>query len=110
MIITVENHAIELDNEGYLIHLQDWTPTVADSLAQLENITLTQQHWEIIHLLRQFYDQYQLAPANRALIKYLSQHLNTEKANSIYLNFLFNGSPAKLAAKLAGLPKPTNCL
>lgn len=110
MIITVDQKPIELDDEGYLINLQDWSTAVAQKLAELESITLTELHWQIIHLLRQFYKQYELSPANRPLIKYLSQHLDKEQANSLQLNLLFKGSPAKLAAKLAGLPKPTNCL
>jgi len=36
--------------------------------------------------------------------------LGADKGNSLHLNKLFNGTPAKLAAKLAGLPRPTNCL
>lgn len=110
MIITIDQKLIELDDEGYLVNLQDWSTAVAEKLAALESIELTELHWQIINLLRQFYTQYQLSPANRPLIKYLSQHLNKEQANSLQLNLLFKGSPAKLAAKLAGLPKPTNCL
>jgi tRNA 2-thiouridine synthesizing protein E len=44
------------------------------------------------------------------LIKYATLKLGPEKGNSLHLNLLFKGAPAKLAAKLAGLPKPTNCL
>ena len=52
----------------------------------------------------------QLSPATRPLIKYTALKLGPEKGNSPHLNRLFNGTPAKLAAKLAGLPKPTNCI
>lgn len=110
MIITVDDKTIELDDEGYLVQLVDWTPHVARAIASQENIILTDQHWQIIELLRQFYQEFQLSPANRPLVKYLSQHLGKEQASSLQLNLLFKGSPAKLAAKLAGLPKPTNCL
>lgn len=47
---------------------------------------------------------------NAPLIKYAALKLGPDKGNSMHLNRLFNGTPAKLAAKLAGLPKPTNCL
>jgi tRNA 2-thiouridine synthesizing protein E len=46
----------------------------------------------------------------RPLIKYLKQQLSQPDLNSIYLLKLFPGSPAKIAAKIAGLPKPENCL
>ena len=110
MNMQVAGKIITLDDEGYLVNLQDWSCEVAEILAERESIQLTEIHWSIINLLRQFYQQYKLAPANRALIKYLGQHIDKEQANSLTLNLLFNGSPAKLAAKLAGLPKPTNCL
>ncbi|MFO6055965.1 TusE/DsrC/DsvC family sulfur relay protein, partial [Pseudomonas aeruginosa] len=47
---------------------------------------------------------------NRPLIKYVAQRLGPDKGNSLHLNHLFKGAPAKLGAKLAGLPKPSNCL
>lgn len=110
MNIVIADKSIALDDEGYLVNLDDWSPTVAEVLAERESIELTDSHWAVINLLRQFYQQYELSPANRALSKYLSQHLDAQQANSLTLNLLFKGSPAKLAAKLAGLPKPMNCL
>ncbi|MFU0823027.1 MAG: Sulfurtransferase [Pseudomonas lundensis] len=83
---------------------------MATALAVQNDIELTPDHWEILQLLRNFYDEFQLSPATRPLIKYTALKLGAEKGNSLHLNRLFNGTPAKLAAKLAGLPKPTNCL
>jgi len=99
-----------LDKEGFLRHLQDWNRDVAVILASREQIQLTPQHWEIIELLRQFYQQFDLSPAMRPLVKYIRHHLGDDKANSMYLLQLFPGSPAKIASKIAGLPKPDNCL
>ncbi|HBX53988.1 TusE/DsrC/DsvC family sulfur relay protein [Pseudomonas sp. UBA2684] len=101
---------IALDTDGYLIDLADWSEAVAEALAQQEGLSLSVEHWEVLQLLRAFYDEFQLSPANRPLIKYVALKLGPEKGNSLHLNRLFNGTPAKLAAKLAGLPKPTNCL
>ncbi|RRW40284.1 TusE/DsrC/DsvC family sulfur relay protein [Pseudomonas luteola] len=102
--------ALNVDKEGYLLDLEDWSVEIAEELALREDLSLTPEHWEILHALRDFYTEFQLSPANRPLIKYIAQTLGPEKGNSLYLNLLFKGSPAKLAAKLAGLPKPTNCL
>ena len=99
-----------VDAEGFLCDLQDWNPEVADYLAQQEGIELTAAHWEIIQLIRQFYQEFDLSPAMRPLVKYVGLHLGSEKGKSIYLMQLFPPSPAKIAAKLAGLPKPANCL
>jgi tRNA 2-thiouridine synthesizing protein E len=99
-----------LDKEGFLLDLADWNEDVAQMLAQREGLALQAEHWEILYVLRDFYQQFQLSPATRALIKYTALKLGADKGNSLHLNRLFNGTPAKLAAKLAGLPKPTNCL
>ena len=82
----------------------------AEALAGREELQLTAEHWEILELLRGFYAEFQLSPATRPLVKYVALKLGPDKGNSLHLNRLFKGTPAKLAAKLAGLPKPTNCL
>ena len=99
-----------VDKEGFLLNLEDWDKAAAKQLASSENIELTEAHWEIIFILRQFYKEFELSPAMRPLVKYISQQLGSEKGRSIYLMKLFPGSPAKLASKIAGLPKPDNCL
>lgn len=109
-VLTLDGRSIELDKDGYLADLNDWSPEVATALAVQNDIELTPDHWEILQLLRNFYEEFQLSPATRPLIKYTALKLGAEKGNSLHLNRLFNGTPAKLAAKLAGLPKPTNCL
>jgi len=108
--LIVDGHVIALDQDGYLQNLNDWSERVAEALAAREELRLNTEHWEILQLLRAFYGEFQLSPATRPLIKYVALKLGPEKGNSLHLNRLFKGTPAKLAAKLAGLPKPTNCL
>ena len=98
------------DKEGFLRDLGDWTPEIAEQIAHDENIQLGEDHWEIIELLREFYRRFEASPANRALVKFAGQELGADKGRSIYLMSLFPGSPAKLGSKIAGLPKPDNCL
>ncbi|KZZ58579.1 MAG: TusE/DsrC/DsvC family sulfur relay protein [Oleiphilaceae bacterium] len=101
---------IERDPQGFLVNLNDWNEDVALQIAEEEGITLSPEHWEIIFLLRKFYEDFELSPAMRILVKTVKQQLGEKKGNSIYLMQLFPGSPAKYASKIAGLPKPTNCL
>ncbi len=98
------------DKEGFIRELNDWTPAVAEQIAQAEGISLTAAHWEIIELLRDYYQCFEASPANRALTKFTKQELGVDKGRSIYLMSLFPGSPAKIGSKIAGLPKPENCL
>lgn len=106
----LELNSVNLDPEGFLVNLDDWSPQVAKLLAAQDKINLNSAHLEIILLLRNFYRTYQLSPAMRPLTKYLRQHLAAEKTSSIYLMQLFGQSPAKAMARYAGLPKPDNCL
>lgn len=101
---------IEVDDEGYLRNLSDWSPDVAKQLAKTEGITLSPNHWELIEVIRDFYNNYEHSPAMRPLVKSVKIKLGEEKGKSIYLMKLFPGSPAKLLAKISGLPKPDNCL
>lgn len=98
------------DKEGFITDLASWNEETAVWLASNEGIELREAHWEIIWLVRRFYQDYKLSPAMRPLVKNVRQQLGDDKARSIYLLALFPGSPAKLAAKIAGLPKPENCL
>lgn len=104
--------SVPLDKEGFLRDLDDWSEQVAEELAEQEGIRLTRAHWEVLHTLRDFYQHYQVAPANRALVSLIRRELGPEKGRSVYLMKLFRGqgSPAKLASKIAGLPRPDNCL
>lgn len=104
------DHLPPTDKDGYLLDLDNWNPFIAGYLAQSESIQLTPAHWEVIYLVRKFYLEYDISPAMRPLVKYVKQNLGPEKGQSIYLLTLFPGSPAKLCAKIAGLPRPTNCL
>lgn len=108
--LKVGTRRLALDKDGFLRDRSDWDPAVAAALAEREGIELTPAHMEVIDLLRQFHAEFQLSPAMRPLVKYVGQHLGADKGKSMYLLQLFPGSPAKLASKLAGLPKPDNCL
>ena len=111
---THNKNTIATDPEGFIKDLDQWSEDVATILAQKENIELSTAHWEILFLVRDFYKDFDLSPAMRPLIKYIGQKTDKEKANSIYLTRLFESSkqesPAKVIARLAGLPKPKNCL
>ncbi|EIJ68828.1 TusE/DsrC/DsvC family sulfur relay protein [Pasteurella bettyae] len=109
-MIKVNNITIETDPAGYLLDLTQWNENVAVAIAEKENLTLTDAHWEVIYFVRQFYQEYKTSPAIRMLVKAMAQKLGEEKGNSRYLQRLFPDGPAKQATKLAGLPKPAKCL
>jgi tRNA 2-thiouridine synthesizing protein E len=98
------------DEEGFLLDLNNWSETIAQQIATGENITLSEAHWQVLYAAREFHQRFDLSPEMRPLVKWVGENLGKDKGNSIYLLKLFPGSPAKLVSKIAGLPKPLNCL
>lgn len=101
---------VEADEEGYIQDISLWTPELAELIAKDENIEMTDEHWEVVNFLREYYEEYQIAPAVRVLTKAIKKTLGPDKGNSKYLYELFPYGPAKQACKIAGLPKPTGCI
>jgi TusE/DsrC/DsvC family sulfur relay protein len=110
MTITVGDKTLETDEEGYLVNLADWSEEVANAIAASENVEMGPNHWEVVNFLREYYNEYQIAPAVRVLTKAIGKKLGADKGNSKYLYELFPYGPAKQACKIAGLPKPTGCV
>jgi dissimilatory sulfite reductase related protein len=108
--IDVAGKSIEVDEEGYLANRDDWNKEIADVMAKADDCELTDNHWEVLNFLREYYDEYQIAPAVRVLTKAIGKKLGSDKGNSKYLYELFPYGPAKQACKYAGLPKPTGCV
>ena len=84
--LQLDDRQLPVDKDGYLIKLADWSEAAAAALAEREGIELTDAHWEIIWLIRDFYAEFQLSPANRPLIKFVASKLGSEKGNSLHLN------------------------
>ena len=110
MGIDVGGKVLETDEEGYLANLNEWEPAVAEAMAKEDDTELGEFHWEVINFLREYYEEYQIAPAVRVLTKAIGKKLGKDKGNSKYLYELFPYGPGKQACKYAGLPKPTGCV
>jgi len=110
MSFELDGATYETDEDGYLLNLDQWSKEVADYLAAEEDIEMTEAHWEVINFLREYYEEYKIAPMIRILTKAIGKKLGKEKGNTKYLYELYPGGPAKQACKIAGLPKPTGCV
>jgi len=106
----VNNVRLETTDQGFLVNSFDWNKDVAIRMAELNNISLNEAHWEIIVFIRHYYQQYKHLPNARVFTKAIAKTLGEEKGNSRYLHKLFPDGPLKYACKLAGLPKPPTCL
>lgn len=102
--LVVGSMTLELDEDGFLTEPELWDEEVAKALALTENIEeLTEEHWKVINYLREYFQEYNVAPMVRKVVKETGYDLK-----KIYI--LFPSGPAKGACKIAGLPKPTGCV
>ncbi|MGC8837495.1 MAG: TusE/DsrC/DsvC family sulfur relay protein [Anaerolineae bacterium] len=94
-----------VDEDGFLQEPEKWSEEFARLYAPMEGIQgeLTEDHWKVIRYLRDYYQQFGIAPMIRKLCKETGFSLK-------YIYELFPSGPAKGACKLAGLPKPTGCV
>ncbi len=110
MALEVGGKTVETDEEGYLENRDEWNMDIANAIAVAENLEMSDSHWEVVNFLREYYEEYQIAPSVRVLTKAIGKKLSKDKGNSKYLYELFPYGPAKQACKIAGLPKPTGCV
>lgn len=102
---------IELDDDGHLVNHELWTPQIAQTLADTLQVNLTDEHLQILQCVRAYYQTFSHPPTTRPLIKYLNQCLPDLQIDNAKLQSLFNtGLVARHVNRLAGLPKPANCL
>ncbi|MEJ2085609.1 MAG: TusE/DsrC/DsvC family sulfur relay protein [Acidobacteriota bacterium] len=103
---TVEyaGQAIEVNEEGFLVDSNTWTPEIAEELAVEVGIgDLTDQHWKVITFCREDAAKQGQPPGLRRISK-----LSGVNMKDLYR--LFPKGPGKLAAKVSGLPKPQGCI
>lgn len=110
MTLQVNGATFDTDEEGYLANLSDWSAELAAAMALKDGCEMSESHWEVVNFMREYYEEYQIAPAMRVLTKAIGRRLSKAKGNSKYLYELFPYGPAKQACKYAGLPKPTRCV
>jgi tRNA 2-thiouridine synthesizing protein E len=104
--ILVQGAPIKVDTEGYLIHLNDWSEEFACALAKEEGLELTEEHWQVIRFLRDYYHRHGVQAQVRTMIQHFRQHWAPEKGNNRYLHDIFpRGGPQKQGNRLAGLLK-----
>lgn len=94
----------DIDEEGYLIDPVNWNEDVALQLAALENVELTDSHWDAIRFMREYYAEHQVAPDVRHVSKHLAQRLGPDSRNAIFE--LFPYGYVKQACKIAGMKRP----
>lgn len=93
-----------MDDEGYLIEPAEWNEDVAEELARRENIDLTETHWDAIRFMRDYYQEHQVIPDVRHVVKHLSERFGSATRNKLFE--LFPYGYVKQACRIAGMKRP----
>ncbi len=103
-LTTLTDTPVELDAEGFFVHPEQWSEAMAPEIARQNGIPeLTERHWQVISFMRDTYLRTGSAPSIRTLGKASGVPIKE-------LYQLFPKGPAKLAAKIGGIPKPRGCI
>jgi tRNA 2-thiouridine synthesizing protein E len=102
--VTLAGSPVEVDGEGFFVKPEQWTKAMGEEVARSSGISqLTDRHWQVIEFMRKTFLETGSAPSMRALGK-------TSGVSIKELYELFPKGPAKLAAKIGGIPKPRGCV
>jgi tRNA 2-thiouridine synthesizing protein E len=100
----IANRTVDVDAEGFLTDPTQWDEELAEQIAHDAGIPgLTERHWLVVRFMRDRYLQTGTAPSIRSLGKESGVPIKE-------LYELFPKGPAKLAAKIGGIPKPKGCI
>ena len=105
MGIEFNGKTIETNATGYLESQEDWSKELAEHLAKLEGVTLTQKHWDLIDYLRdEFFNNNGTQPNTRLIVKAMAEKWGTDVIQKDVYD-LFPKDPSKQGGRIAGLPE-----
>jgi tRNA 2-thiouridine synthesizing protein E len=100
---TISLTEVQFTNEGFMVDPHAWSPEIGEAIAEREGVQLTDRHWVVINFARAEFEANGEPPTLRRITK--ASGVDTREMYA-----LFPGGPAKMAAKIAGLGKPTGCI
>lgn len=98
----IANRPVEVNEQGYLLDMDQWDREIAKSIATEEEIELTDRHFEILNYLRD-----EQVKGTALSIRRVGKS-GVVDIKEFYQ--LFPGGPLKKASRIAGIPKPASCI
>lgn len=108
--LTVNDIAISIDHEGYLLDPSDWNEDVARVIAEKEDIELNDNAWEVVRFVREHFEVNQCIPEHRKLLQELRKRHGKTKATRKYVYNMFPYGYGQQACKIAGMRVPLKLL
>jgi len=94
---------IQTDDDGFLLDPDDWDEEIAQFIANKEDLELTKDRWNLVHLIRDYYYENGSVPELRKILKQLKAELGPEKATRKYVYALFPYGYGQQGCKIAGM-------
>lgn len=92
------------DSEGYIVNMDEWSEDFVKAQAQIENLKLTEEHWQVVMFLRDYYERHGVQCEVRKMVRHFKAKWGEERGSSTYLHRIFpRGGPQKQGNRLAGL-------
>lgn len=107
--LDVGGRKIGVSEAGWMDDIKEWDEDIARAIAEKEQVTLTQDHWDVIRESRAYFEEYGTVAEQRVFMKIMKEKYGAEKASQQYLYQLFPHGLLKQGNKIAGLPRPKGC-
>lgn len=102
--LNVNGQTVLTDSEGYIVNLDQWSEDFTHAQAEAEGLNLTDEHWEVVNFLRNYYQEHGVQCEVRKMVKHFKTAWGPERGSSTYLHRIFpRGGPQKQGNRLAGL-------
>ncbi len=109
MELNIDGKIIKLSEAGWLEDLSEWSEAVAHGIAANEKVELTDEHWDVINLAREYFQEHGTVAEPRKFSKLMKDRFGDDRSDSKYIYALFPYGLIKSANKIAGLPRPKGC-
>jgi TusE/DsrC/DsvC family sulfur relay protein len=104
--LLVDGKEVLTDQEGYILDMDAWSEGFARAQAAKEGLVLSDEHWQVIRFIREFYEAHNVQAQVRDMVKHFREAWGPEKGNSRYLHDIFPmGGPQKQGNRVAGVRK-----
>jgi len=102
--LEIGGNVITFRADGYLQNMGDWTPELAEMIASEEGLTLSEAHWDVLNIMREYYQEYNTSPILKLLRRELAKQYGKERASIDALDALFPRGVQQQGSRLAGVP------
>lgn len=104
--LKVDGRDVLTDQEGYILNMDEWSEGFAMAQAAEEGLELTDEHWDVIRFIRDYYEEHNVQAQVRDMIRHFRDTWGSERGSNRHLHDIFPmGGPQKQGNRLAGIRK-----